>query len=170
MTGKFKGLSVVKRTSISHTSLEEASSLLRKAKHDNVLQYTDIEEDNGQIVLLSDKCTASLHDWFDPEGRFRRPIVIANMDILEQVTRGLAHLHSHMILHTNLKPHSILISIVDGKAVVKLADYCFQNNIPHYNTDRPKNDDGWIAPEVLNAVYFTKSIKEAEAQSRNTWV
>ena len=66
-------------------------------------------------------------------------------DPLQQITSGLAFLHSSNIVHYNLKPSNILVSFPTGNTPpqMKLADFGLYDNIKKRNN---KDLDAWKPP------------------------
>ena len=71
------------------------------------------------------------------EGKYQGPMP-DDMDALIQMAKGLYYIHSRELIHNNLKPQNILISI-KNPVQLKLADF-------GYNVDDP--DRNWTAPEL----------------------
>lgn len=44
-------------------------------------------------------------------------------DIIEQCARGLSHAHAQGAVHRDIKPHNIMVDVVDGRNVVKILDF-----------------------------------------------
>lgn len=89
---------------------------------------------------------------------FKQPPTITPrvLDMLEQSTCGLNHLHSLSIVHRDIKPQNVLISFPDarGRITVKISDFglCKRLGIGNNSFSKPSGilgTDGWIAPEVL---------------------
>lgn len=61
-------------------------------------------------------CQATLSDWI--EGKFEHDGV-KPMDILQQATDGLTYLHSLRIVHRDVKPANVLLSVCPNTNEVK---------------------------------------------------
>ena len=84
--------------------------------------------------------------------------------MLRQVTQGLQHLHVNGIVHRNLNPSSIHISIPcgTGRPRMKLADYCisrvFSIDREPFPLWRVAGDKSWLSPECYEASEFTMAM------------
>eukprot|EP00957_Ditylum_brightwellii_P194906 14848885-Ditylum_brightwellii.AAC.1 len=121
-------LMAVKSLNISSFSTKEQAmeemqreiSLMRTLDHCNIVKYLGSEMDVSNHVLhifqewVPGGSVSSLLKKFGP---FQLPVV---QSYLHQVLAGLTYLHSHQILHRDIKGGNILVS--DG-GVVKLADF-----------------------------------------------
>ena len=101
------------------------------------------------------------------KGRYDSPSVCSNRLIVRQIAKGLRYLHTNGVIHRDLKPDNILISILKGsgdRPVLKLADFGMSRIVPEgqnlmYRTKtkvgdysivfRPIGTYGWIAPEII---------------------
>jgi len=101
-------------------------------------------------------CSGTLDDYFN--GRYHGPKFKSEKEILFQATQGLAYLHSLKIIHRDIKPTNILISLLKGNGgepQIKLADFGLSKILrvdqEDYTNSNPSNPSGtreWIAPEA----------------------
>lgn len=91
--------------------------LLRESdEHPNVIRYFCMEQDRQFRYIALEFCCATLQDY--AEGKYLNE----NLDcltILRQATQGLAHLHSLDIVHRDIKPQNVLISMPGKKGDVR---------------------------------------------------
>lgn len=85
--------------------------------------------------------------------------------MLLQMTQGLAHLHHNEIVHRDIKPNNILISVLEGsdkpEPQIKLADFGISKALKadrkdYTNTSvtNPSGTMGWMAPELYECDRF----------------
>jgi len=104
-------------------------------------------------------CAGTLCEWI--EKTYKGPEIGMNeRKMLNQVTKGLAYLHSKNIIHRDIKPTNILIFVPDGSGEfnepqMKIADFGLskilqsdQADLSTKNQTNPKGTRGWIAPEL----------------------
>ena len=102
--------------------------------------------------LATELCSGTLEDIV--KGRYTGPSVGSRTDVLRQVLNGISHLHLLKIVHGDLKPTNILISIPFGAVgpMIKLTDF----GLRHRNKSFSLNGDQefsiactepWKAPE-----------------------
>jgi len=106
-------------------------------------------------------CAGTLYEWV--EGTYRGPEIGMNeREMLHQVTKGLAYLHSKNIIHRDIKPTNILIFTPDNCGglngpQMKIADFDMskvlqseQVDFSTKNKTNPRGNGGWIAPELYD--------------------
>jgi len=84
------------------------------------------------------------------------PSVGSRVDVLRQILKGMAHLHLLKIVHGNLKPTNILISVPSGAVgpMMKLTDFGLLHSYKSYSSLDNNNrefsaafTESWSAPD-----------------------
>ncbi|XP_037670210.1 serine/threonine-protein kinase/endoribonuclease IRE2 isoform X1 [Choloepus didactylus] len=155
--GQFEGRAVaVKRLLRECFSLvrREVQLLQESDRHPNVLRYFCTERGPQFHYIALELCQASLQEYVENPDLDRWGLGPAT--VLQQLTSGLAHLHSLHIVHRDLKPGNILISGPDsqGQGRVVLSDFGLCKKLPagrwsfSLRSGIP-GTEGWMAPELL---------------------
>ncbi|MBR3490146.1 MAG: Stk1 family PASTA domain-containing Ser/Thr kinase [Bacilli bacterium] len=86
--------------------------------HPNIVEMYDVGEDNGTYFIVMEYIEGrTLKQLLKKRGSLTSPEVV---DIMLQLTDGIAHAHDMYIIHRDLKPQNIMISD-DGK--IKITDF-----------------------------------------------
>ncbi|EIW72215.1 hypothetical protein TREMEDRAFT_66766 [Tremella mesenterica DSM 1558] len=103
--------------------LEEVDILrhLSKEPSNHVIRFEDAWEQNRQLFIQTELCLGSLLFFLEEYGQ-----VVERMDearvwkIVRELSDGIHHIHSHNVIHFDLKPANILISPAGS---LKIADF-----------------------------------------------
>jgi eukaryotic-like serine/threonine-protein kinase len=91
-----------------------ASSL----SHPNIVEMYDVGEDDGKYYIVMEYVNGkTLKNLIKKRGKLVLPEII---DIMLQLTSGIAHAHDSYIIHRDIKPQNIMI-LDDG--MVKITDF-----------------------------------------------
>ena len=130
------------------TYLREAA-LLHRLRHSNIVELVGMFWDStaGSLCLLMPFYRyGQLDEW----ARDCKPDQITLKRILSQVLDALSHLHSHLIVHADLKPSNILIS---EQVTARLADFDISVDkatrvSTKHVTSIVRGTEGFTAPEL----------------------
>ena len=81
----------------------------------------------------------TVRDYIEEKGAVTLDVAIG---MLEDASRGLAHLHEKNICHRNLRASSLYVTFKSGKIIVQLGEF---SRAPRSSSDEPN----WLAPELL---------------------
>lgn len=146
---------------ISFLRIQREISLLKGMSHPNIIKFYDAFTDiSGTVYIVTEYCNYGSLDKFI---RKKNPKILTESNIKEliiQLRDGMRHLIEHNILHRDMKPENILLSLdKNGKKVVKIADFGFAKCIDIDDIDSlTKTLCGtpmYLAPEVVNQKKYT---------------
>lgn len=125
LDGKIYAIKVIKSDSekegIPPSALREMA-VMKKMAHPNVCELVDTQFGKGKVELCLEYCKYDLDKLIklkrdDP--KFYTQDFIKN--VMYQLLKAVNHLHTHKILHRDLKPMNILVK--ENRWIVKLTDF-----------------------------------------------
>ncbi|XP_028395841.1 serine/threonine-protein kinase 36-like [Dendronephthya gigantea] len=107
------------RSSKDLTNLQREIDIMRTLHHPNIIALLDSFETTDEVCVVTEYAEGELFQILEDDGNLVEDQV---HEIAVQLVNALFYLHSHRILHRDMKPQNILI----GKGgVVKLCDFGF---------------------------------------------
>ncbi|CAI2324010.1 unnamed protein product [Caenorhabditis sp. 36 PRJEB53466] len=158
--GTFDGREVAVKRVVSEFvkfAHREADLLRESDMHPHVIRYFCMESDSQFRYLALELCVSSLNDYVERK-EVQENVTIPLNDILRQSTDGLAHLHASKIVHRDMKPQNVLITMAsqrgEMRAVISDFGLCKRvqpgkNSVSKGIASGLAGTEGWIAPEVL---------------------
>ncbi|XP_044294432.1 serine/threonine-protein kinase 36 [Varanus komodoensis] len=100
-------------------NLQREIEIMRGLHHPNIVQMLDSFETDKEVVVVTDYAEGELFQILEDDGNLPEEQV---QGIASQLVSALYYLHSHRILHRDMKPQNILL----GKGgIIKLCDFGF---------------------------------------------
>uniref|UniRef100_A0A914E8N7 Protein kinase domain-containing protein n=1 Tax=Acrobeloides nanus TaxID=290746 RepID=A0A914E8N7_9BILA len=130
---------------------------LSTLRHSNVIKYYGYEKKDKLYYIVLDLCIGSLEDFIQETKDRISPEIWDKfqkwnrLEILKQLTDGLAHIHEQKIVHRNLRPKNVLIQTEhNGNLVAVISDFVFSKSLELSSNYSITNNDqlAWLAPEV----------------------
>eukprot|EP00759_Apiculatamorpha_spiralis_P021576 PhF_6_TR26283/c1_g1_i1/m.37659 len=116
----------------------------RRIHHENLLRYYFLEKlPLGINVFMEYSSQGSVLAQLQSHGAMPIPLVIS---YAKQMLNGLRHLHSHNVLHTNLRCANVMRF---GDGIVKLSDWGPRSIALDHVSDHSQLHVLWASPELL---------------------
>lgn len=129
---------------------EREARMLSQLRHPNVVTITDFGIDDGKPFLVMDMLSGRDLASMMKAGRVAPERAIG---IVRQILRGVAHAHARGLVHRDLKPHNIMIEVLeDGSDHVTVLDFGLARDISGTGTTLTRSGivvgtPAYMAPE-----------------------
>lgn len=128
--------------------------IAKNTDHPNLVRLIEVLEEEEKIYLVFEFCECG-----DLTKHFQKVGVLDEVqtrDFLTQIISGLGYLHSQNIIHRDLKPQNILITKVDGKPQLKIADFGFAKETqPQDMSSTICGSPLYMSPQLLNMTEYS---------------
>ncbi|XP_057371838.1 uncharacterized protein LOC130692784 isoform X2 [Daphnia carinata] len=129
--------------------------------HENVLKLLHIDEEKHSsfIYLVLELCAGTLTNFC--EKKYQGPPLPQDELVLYQIANGLHYIHSSGLVHRDVKPDNILISMT-SPPTIKLSDFGLCKKVSHQETfsqSALKGTRDWMAPEMLEIMNDSENEK-----------
>lgn len=104
------------------------------------------------IYMALELCTSTLMDYDLKNLKCEEKV-----NICQQLTSGVAYLHSKEIVHGDLTPTNVLVKLYSNRILIKIADFGMSKTLPERGRALLRASSGicvteWMAPELLKVV------------------
>jgi len=151
MTGEKYAVKCVTRKDLpkeDEVSLREEVAILRKVKHQNIIQLFDFFEEPDMFYLVTELMEGG--ELFDRivqktfyNEKEARDLVMILLD-------AIFYCHEQGIVHRDLKPENLLLKSKEDDSTIKIADFGFAKEISeHAGLSTQCGTPGYVAPEIL---------------------
>ncbi|XP_033610342.1 serine/threonine-protein kinase fused isoform X2 [Cryptotermes secundus] len=126
-------------------SLRQEFEIQQHLHHPNIIQMLDSFETENEIVVVTEYAEKELYEILGKEGYLPEERVHR---IVCDLVSALYYLHSHRVLHRDLKPQNILL---EANGVAKLCDFGFARSMSAgtYVLTSIKGTPLYMAPELI---------------------
>ncbi len=149
-TGQRVALKVIKSIKLNRKNiirLQDEFLLLHSLKHQNLVRVYDIgfQPDSQSVYYTMEYCQRTNLMSFLMEATERRMV-----DAMVQILRALNFIHSHDIIHFDIKPENFGIIEEDGSFVIKLLDFGLFMPKSQIKTSSVRGTLQYMAPELFS--------------------
>eukprot|EP01012_Entosiphon_sulcatum_P066297 TRINITY_DN95465_c0_g1_i1.p1 TRINITY_DN95465_c0_g1~~TRINITY_DN95465_c0_g1_i1.p1 ORF type:complete len:640 (+),score=91.83 TRINITY_DN95465_c0_g1_i1:73-1992(+) len=129
--------------------LESEILILKRVRHDNIVQLYDVSRMDKYAVLILEFCAGGdLSKWIKQNGRLEEDV---GRRLMRQLASGMHFLHERHLVHRDLKPQNLLLTTPDiHRAVIKIADFGFARYVKPLDLAQTLcGSPVYMAPEIL---------------------
>ncbi len=132
------------------TRFKQEFATMTRLKHPNLARVFEFGHDPASAcyyLVMEMAGQLSLRDWLDQQKSFSLPVIL---HILTEIARALSFIHSRQVIHRDIKPHNVMLSLNEaGMPIsVKLIDFGLADL---ENADNEiKGTLHYMAPEILS--------------------
>eukprot|EP00466_Bigelowiella_natans_P014978 jgi/Bigna1/57040/fgenesh1_pm.2_\ len=126
-------------------ALQSEVKILQKLRHPNIIQMLDVFETKNEICVVTELAQGELFDVLEDDKQLPEKVV---QNIGRQIVKALDYLHSHRIIHRDIKPQNVLFC---SNGRVALCDFGFARLMSQHTTmlTSIKGTPLYMAPELV---------------------
>ncbi|XP_044314514.1 serine/threonine-protein kinase stk11 [Drosophila rhopaloa] len=127
-------------------------ALLKQLKHTNVVELVDVlyNDEKQKMYLVMEYCVGGLQEMVDYQPDKRMPLFQAH-GYFQQLVDGLEYLHSCRVIHKDIKPGNLLLSL---DQTLKISDFGVAEQLDLFSPDDTcttgQGSPAFQPPEIAN--------------------
>ena len=129
-------------------SLESEIQVLQRSRHGNIIRLHDIIKEEKRIFLVLEYCAGGdVSEFIKKHGRVREDVA---RHFMRQMASGLRAMRAQNLIHRDLKPQNLLLTVASPDAELKIADFGFARYMhPTGMAETLCGSPLYMAPEIL---------------------
>ncbi|XP_033628353.1 membrane-associated tyrosine- and threonine-specific cdc2-inhibitory kinase-like [Asterias rubens] len=128
--------------------LEEVHQHETLTRHQNCVEFFKAWAEKGHLYIQTELCQMSLEEYAESHHDISESTV---WGFLLDLIKGVKHLHDHDLLHLDIKPDNIFVSV---NGVCKLGDFGLTIQLGKNDlTEAQEGDPRYLAPELLQGKF-----------------
>ena len=154
LTGKYVAIKEIIKSKYNSSEYLSEAEIMEKLKSENSVNLIETFETKYFYYIIMELCILNLDEYMKIRNE---PLSIEEIkEILYQLNNILKTMNEKNIIHKDLKPSNILISLEKiNKIQIKLSDFGSSNNLKDQSTLSKNGTPFTMAPEVLEKGKFS---------------
>ena len=142
------------RSAAELAALRQEIEILRSLQHENIVLMLDYFETESEICVVTEFAQGELFDILEDDRSLPEDVV---RSIARQLVQALHYLHSHRVLHRDMKPQNVLLG---AGSRVMLCDFGFARAMSPQTTvlTSIKGTPLYMAPELVQEQPYNHTV------------
>ncbi|PZD73427.1 Serine/threonine-protein kinase, photosystem II assembly protein [Acaryochloris thomasi RCC1774] len=157
-TGKIVALKQLDNSRLTTPRFLHELNLLASLQHPNIVAFHTLEYSKSGRYLVMDYCEGgTLRQLIDTPGQLN---LKQSLQLVIDVVEGLAHAHQRGIVHCDLKPENVLLTLTATGWMAHLSDFGVARLLAEPDSETRRGDTGspaYMAPERFYSSYSPAS-------------
>ncbi|GMR45400.1 hypothetical protein PMAYCL1PPCAC_15595 [Pristionchus mayeri] len=137
-------------------SLENEIKVLRKLRHENIVQLFDTYDEKQYVYLVMELVTGGeLFDRIVAKGSYTEKDA---SNLIKQVLAAVQYMHDNGVVHRDLKPENLLYFNSDEDSKIMISDFGLSKTEDSGIMATACGTPGYVAPEVLQQKPYGKAV------------
>ena len=152
---------------------DELSTLRKIGSHQNIVKiFICSSAENNSLqksIIQTELCTTNLEDYITGKQGGEKMIYFQSScgdGLLHQTTQGLKYLHDKRIIHRNIHPSNVLLTLTSQtKTVAKLGGFRYSKLLPD---QKEKDETVYISTQEITVTFMARESSNEQRWSRES--